>query len=330
MQHSTGTCGEDAALSLVRFHDGVHCALTLYRWQCLYLTTRFSLRARIQPPSRPACVIKTGLSFLLTNPKQSLWNRSRVQLLITSTSKPLPSMSSWDSDTNSNFVGSFSISFSNLCHGTLPFSDLSCSWRSLHQWAKVTLSFWHTAPQPQLWWKCRLNKSRINEFFCRDHNLSVSLDLTDLYEAVSEARQTVDRPFSPRTLVNLFFSTSRNWHFHATYCLNRVIYNLPSLSGLKKNAIFRNQCLCDIQVTWQRLKPLISIHSPPDSSGNNILLIIYLRVTRESVAFHRSCLLFRTVVSKYICLSWDSCPYIHFPDKCNEHVSVCTRASWPT
>lgn len=119
------------AQSLVRFHDGVCCALRLYRRQCLYLTSHFSLRARTQPPSRPACVIRTGLSILLTNPKQSPCNWSLGQLLITSTSKPLPSMSSRDSDRGRDFAGSFPISFSNLCHGMLPFSDLSCSWQTL-------------------------------------------------------------------------------------------------------------------------------------------------------------------------------------------------------
>lgn len=136
VQHSTGTLGggeRHGALSLVRFHDGVRCALRLYRRQCLYLTSHSSLRARTQPPSGPACVIRTGLSILLTNPKQSLCNWNLVQLLTASTSKPLPSMSSCDSDRGSDFAGSFSISFSNLCHCMLPFSDLVCSWQSLYQ-----------------------------------------------------------------------------------------------------------------------------------------------------------------------------------------------------
>lgn len=78
------------ALVLLRSHDGVRCALRHYKWQCLYLTTRFPLRAGIQPPSCPACVIKTGTGALLTNPRPSLCNQSLLQLLVASASKPPP------------------------------------------------------------------------------------------------------------------------------------------------------------------------------------------------------------------------------------------------
>lgn len=118
----------------MRPHDGVRCALRLYRRQCLYMTSICVPRARTQPPLRPACVISTGLWIVPTNPMQSLCNWSCVQLLLASTSKPLPSMPCCDSDRGSDFAGSFSTSFSNLCHGMLPFCDLSCSWHTTNQY----------------------------------------------------------------------------------------------------------------------------------------------------------------------------------------------------
>lgn len=76
-QHRDAWRGEKPGVhSLVRSHDGVRCALRLYREQCQYMTSLSAPGARTQPPFRPACVIRTGLWTLLTNPIKSLCNWS--------------------------------------------------------------------------------------------------------------------------------------------------------------------------------------------------------------------------------------------------------------
>lgn len=99
VQHSAGMCGGERGAA-----PSAYCAFMmvspalweLYRRKCLYLTSHVSLGVRIRPPFRPACVIRTGLKIVLTNPRQGLCNLSLVQLPITSAPEPLPSMSSCD------------------------------------------------------------------------------------------------------------------------------------------------------------------------------------------------------------------------------------------
>lgn len=185
---------------------------------------------------------------------------------------------------------SFSISVSNLCHGTLPFCDLSCSWQTLHQWHSVAFSF---QAQHETSWTVLLRLQFISEPAERHQAIAELPILLSLEASASLSLMCTH-------VLHVFFPKN------PPGC-----YFFLNISSLYIIVCTKYQWLSNNSALHRSLLPFRFLHlskrttyfswSTPESQDGYMPSLGHACCSGE-------------IVSKYTDHSWDSCPYIHFPD----------------